>query len=46
MTRLHDLAGLGQSIRVDHVRRGFTRSGEPQAIVGGLDRLLQEQEGL
>ena len=33
MTKLHDLAELGQSIWVDYVRRGFTRSGELQTIV-------------
>jgi transaldolase len=33
MSKLHELAALGQSIWLDYVRRAFTRSGELQALV-------------
>ena len=33
MSKLHDLAHLGQSVWLDYIRRAFTESGELQALI-------------
>lgn len=34
MSKLHELAALGQSVWLDYIRRGFLKSGELSALIG------------